>query len=209
MVTPAAGLTPPPSLEWGASAGLRQPQRSWHIGIAAALLVMGVIFLGTWVWQNFADGNPSAGAVTPVVAANDVKPAAPAPAATPGAAPPRPVPAAPIPAPAPVATAAPAPAPASAPRVQSGGASLRLEASELTWVAIRDESGKSILAKLFLPGEQQDLNLPNRATLRVGNAGGLQVQWNGQSIGPIGSRGQVKDVIFRDGDFRISTTEQP
>ncbi len=204
VATPPAAVTPPPSFEWGASA-LRQPQRSWHIGVAAAFLVMGVIFLGTWVWQNFSDGNPSLGTAPPVVAANDVTPAAPAPVAAP-------VPVAAIARPT-APAAAPALAPAStiapAPKLQTGGASLRLEASEPTWVAIRDEGGHTILAKLFSPGEQQSLDLPSSATLRVGNAGGLQVQWNGQSIGPIGSRGQVKEVIFRDGGFRIASTDQP
>lgn len=199
LVTPSADLAPPPSLNWGASSGVRPPQRSWQIGIAAAFLVMGVIFLGTWAWQNFSDGSTPVGAAPPVVAANDVTPAAPVAPPSPVAAPARPTPPAP----------APAPAAAPASRVETGGASIRLEASEPTWVAIRDENGRTILAKLFSPGEQQSLNLSGSATLRVGNAGGLQVQWNGQSIGPIGSSGQVKEVIFRDGGFQISSTQQP
>ena len=44
---------------------------------------------------------------------------------------------------------------------------------------------------------------PNGGTLRVGNAGGLNVRFNGQLVGPLGTRGQVRDVVFRNGGYKI------
>jgi hypothetical protein len=39
--------------------------------------------------------------------------------------------------------------------------------------------------------------------MRVGNAGGLEVRWNGKPIGPIGPRGQVRVVLFTPENFQI------
>ena len=84
-----------------------------------------------------------------------------------------------------------------------------MDASELTWVSLRSADGKTMIARLFNPGDQQSVEVSGGATLRVGNAGGLQVQWNGRSIGPIGSHGEVRDVTFQNGNFRISANVHP
>ena len=60
-----------------------------------------------------------------------------------------------------------------------------------------------MLARLFNAGDTQSLDLPNGATLRIGNAGGLKVLLNGNSIGTIGPRGKVREVTFKDGSFKI------
>jgi hypothetical protein len=39
--------------------------------------------------------------------------------------------------------------------------------------------------------------------MKVGNAGGLDVRWNGKAIGPIGPRGQVRVVLFTPENFQI------
>ena len=44
--------------------------------------------------------------------------------------------------------------------------------------------------------------------MRVGNAGGIDVLWNGKPIGPIGPRGQARTIQFTPENFRIlSPTE--
>jgi hypothetical protein len=193
-----------PSLQWAQSSGVSQPpSRHWQAGVAAAFLVMGVIFLGTWVWQNFSSDPAPGRAATPVVKANDAAPRASAPeSAPPGSGTPAPV--------TPTAAAALAAPPGGAiAGTPGGGGSLRIVASEPVWVSLRSADGPPILARLFVPGEERTLELPKRAILRAGNAGGIQVDWNGQSIGPLGGHGQVRDVIFRDGGFRISAIDQP
>jgi uncharacterized protein DUF4115 len=172
------------TLSWIQSLQLPQLlRRNWHVGVAAAILVMAAVLVGTWGWQNFGTGGSGGGVTTPVVTANDkaVRPVAP----------PQPVPQA--------QPAAPS---------QPAGSSLGLEASELTWVSLRASDGKGLLARVFKPGDQETFDLPSGAILRLGNAGGVQVRLNGQPIGPVGSHGQVREVVFRDGSYKIVTTEQ-
>jgi hypothetical protein len=78
-----------------------------------------------------------------------------------------------------------------------------LQASELTWVSTRDAAGAQLLARVFQNGDSQSLDLPNGATVRVGNAGGLSILLNGASIGSLGKHGQVREVVFKNGSYKI------
>jgi hypothetical protein len=98
----------------------------------------------------------------------------------------------------------PPPAP---PAAAPAGARVTLEASELTWVSLRDAGGNQMLARLFAAADTQSFDLPNGATLRVGNAGGLNVLLNGKPIGSIGPRGKVRDVVFRNGSYKIVASD--
>jgi hypothetical protein len=60
-----------------------------------------------------------------------------------------------------------------------------------------------MLARVFDKGDAQSLDLPNGATMRVGNAGGLSILLNGNSIGSIGKHGQVREIVFKNGAYRI------
>jgi cytoskeleton protein RodZ len=66
-----------------------------------------------------------------------------------------------------------------------------LEASEESWIEIRDRFDKRVLSRLLAPGDV--LNVPDQAGLRltVGNAGGLVIRVDGQSIPPLGGSGVV------------------
>src|SRR5579863_8458264 len=78
-----------------------------------------------------------------------------------------------------------------------------LQASELTWVSLAEADGTKILSQLFQPGDVRSVDLPKSATLRVGNAAGLSVRFNGNPIGAIGPHGAVREVRFKDGDYKI------
>lgn len=159
-------------------AGLDLPRKpDWRLVGGLALLGIGVIIIGTWAWQNLFSGP----AVQRVAATS-------APAAQPA------------PSPKPV-TAAPPPQPPAA--GAPGKTHVDLQASELTWVSLRDAGGNAMLARLFAAGDTQTLNLPNGATLRIGNAGGLKILLNGNSIGAIGPHGKVREVTFRNGSYKI------
>ena len=41
------------------------------------------------------------------------------------------------------------------------------------------------------------------------NAGGLEIQWNGKTIGPVGPRGQVRVVVFTPENFQILPAAAP
>lgn len=152
----------------------------WRLVGGFALLGIGVVIIGTWAWQNLF----SEPAVQRVAATSTSAPA----------------PSLPGPAAAPVAQPAETPAAAAIPHVA-------VEASELTWVSLRDAAGNPLLAHLFSPGDKQNLDVPNGGTLRIGNASGLKVLLNGNSLGAIGPRGQVREVTFRNGSYKIVTTE--
>jgi hypothetical protein len=78
-----------------------------------------------------------------------------------------------------------------------------LQASELTWVSTKDAAGKEILSRVFDKGESRSLDLPNGATVRVGNAGGLGILLNGASIGSLGKHGEVREIVFKNGSYKV------
>jgi cytoskeleton protein RodZ len=145
---------------------------------------LGVVILVAWTWQSFF----SEPAVQRVAATSNATPASQT------AQPVTPVeqPAAPT-----VTTVAPAPA----------GGRVNIQASELTWVSLRNGAGTPMLARVFKAGDTQSFDMPNGATLRIGNAGGLKVSLNGTPLGPIGPSGQVREVVFKNGSYKIVTTD--
>jgi hypothetical protein len=44
--------------------------------------------------------------------------------------------------------------------------------------------------------------------LRAGNAGGLTVRANGKTLGPLGPHGAVRDVEFKNGDFKVIPVQE-
>src|SRR5579864_2844268 len=86
---------------------------------------------------------------------------------------------------------------------RSAASHVDLQASELTWVSLAEPGGTKILSQLFQPGDARGVDLPKGATLRVGNAAGLSVRFNGNPIGAIGPHGAVREVRFKDGDYKI------
>jgi len=190
-----------PVQPWNSAPAAHRAQPSWlhrmkfvppqklnsHLAGGVALLVAGAIILGVWVWQSFSE--PSVQSVAATSAPAAVKPDQ-------------------SQAPGPLAQAAPPVEPArSSTASASAGGRLALEASELTWVSIRDAAGTQILARAFQQGDTHSLDVPNGAVLRVGNAGGLTVLLNGNSIGTIGRHGQVRNVLFRNGSYKIGVDE--
>jgi len=84
---------------------------------------------------------------------------------------------------------------------------LILSATEKTWLSI-SSNGKKIFSGFLEPSQSKTLTGGEDATLKVGNAGGIEVLWNGKPIGPIGPRGQVRTIQFTPENFRIlSPTE--
>jgi cytoskeleton protein RodZ len=79
---------------------------------------------------------------------------------------------------------------------------LNLSATEETWLSITSD-GKQIFSGVLQPSQTKTLTTPEVAKMRVGNAGGLEVRWNGKSIGPIGPRGQVRVIVFTPENFQI------
>ena len=91
---------------------------------------------------------------------------------------------------------------------EAGGVVLKLSATERTWLSISSD-GKEIFAGILQPSESKTLTGLDRATMKVGNAGGIDVLWNGKSISPLGTRGQVLTIKITPQDFEIVPPPQP
>jgi hypothetical protein len=64
-----------------------------------------------------------------------------------------------------------------------------------------------MLARLFATGDTQSFDIPDGATLRIGNAAGLKILFNGNPIGSVGAHGKVREVVFRNGSYKIIETD--
>jgi hypothetical protein len=84
----------------------------------------------------------------------------------------------------------------------AGGVVLKLSATERTWLSV-SSGGKEIFAGILQPSESKTLTGLDRATMRVGNAGGIEVRWNGKVLAPLGTRGQVLTIRITPEDFEI------
>ncbi len=79
---------------------------------------------------------------------------------------------------------------------------LTLSATERTWLSV-SSGGKEIFSGFLQPSESKVLSGLDIATMRVGNAAGIDVNWNGKPVGPLGMRGQVLTIRFTPEDFEI------
>lgn len=77
----------------------------------------------------------------------------------------------------------------------TGGISVRIVAQQETWVSIT-ANGKRLFAGTLRPNEARQLSGVESAKMVIGNAGGVEVIKDGQSIGPIGPPGQVRVVLI-------------
>lgn len=90
----------------------------------------------------------------------------------------------------------------------AGSVVLKLSATERTWLSV-SSGGKEIFAGILQPSESKTLTGLDRATMRVGNAGGIEVRWNGKVLAPLGTRGQVLTIRITPEDFEIVPPPPP
>jgi len=83
------------------------------------------------------------------------------------------------------------------PKMPTAGIEHRLEviANDLTWVHITFSHGGTDEA-LLRPGTTKTWSFPEQAMLKIGNAGGVRLNIDGQDIGSPGSNGQVMTITF-------------
>lgn len=68
-------------------------------------------------------------------------------------------------------------------------------AKEEAWVSFTVD-GKKVITKTLNAGEQQSARAGARIVLRTGNAGGVDVTFNGKTLGAIGNESQVRTLTF-------------
>lgn len=79
---------------------------------------------------------------------------------------------------------------------------LTVVAKEETWVRITAD-GKVVAERLLARGESRVASANERARILLGNAGGVDIQFNGTAIGQVGPRGQVRTVEFTPEKFTV------
>lgn len=82
------------------------------------------------------------------------------------------------------------------------GVVLNLAATERVWISVTS-NGKVLFSGVLEPSQTKVLDAGDHARLLIGNAGGVDVQWKGRSLGPIGPRGQVRVVVLKPEGFEI------
>lgn len=97
-------------------------------------------------------------------------------------------------------TQAPAP-PAAAPS-QSAAVSLLIKATDVAWIQVRD-SGKVIFSNVIPIGETRSFTGSERLRVLFGNAGGVEVIYNGKPLPPPGPKGQVRTLEFTRNGFEV------
>ncbi|MBV8844920.1 MAG: helix-turn-helix domain-containing protein [Bryobacterales bacterium] len=100
------------------------------------------------------------------------------------------------------ATSEPLPLTTPALTEQTAGVVLSLSATERTWLSV-SSAGKEVFAGILQPGETKTLTGLEAARMKVGNAGGIEIHWNGKPVGPIGASGQVKTIVFTPDNLEI------
>jgi len=80
--------------------------------------------------------------------------------------------------------------------------SLSLSATEATWITITSD-GKTVYTGVLEPQQSKLLAGKQKVMIKVGNAAGLEVKWNGKPIGRIGDQKQVRTILFTEKEFQI------
>ena len=101
----------------------------------------------------------------------------------------------------PVAVAA-QPAEVKVTAVPAGARHAEIRVSEPVWVyAVSD--GKELFQKLLAKDETRQIDFVEKALVRVGNAGGVEISVDGKSIGPIGPSGKIRAIELTPDGHRL------
>jgi hypothetical protein len=84
---------------------------------------------------------------------------------------------------------------------------IEIDAKEPSWISLTEDDGQRLAVGVVAPGRGRVVEIDHPARLRTGNAGGLMVRLNGKPLGPIGPRGKVREIEFKNGGFTISSPE--
>ena len=152
-----------------------------------------------------SEANPPLSSVTPL-AGNSTPGAAPttAPATAPGMAP-----SASASTPPPIQNAAPQSAavpvkPPGTKFAQDSGLVLQVAATERAWIAV-DADGKTVLQRVLNPNEVETVKAHDSFDVTAGNSQGIILTLNGETLKPLGRRGEVKTVHVTREDLKSPT----
>jgi cytoskeleton protein RodZ len=82
------------------------------------------------------------------------------------------------------------------------GIRVEVAAVERTWLSITADD-KEVYCGVLEVAETKELEGHDSARIRTGNAGGVNVLFNGKMIGSLGPRGQIRTVVFTRDNYEI------
>jgi cytoskeleton protein RodZ len=78
---------------------------------------------------------------------------------------------------------------------------LQVAATERSWVAV-EADGKTVLQRVLNPNEVQTLQAKETFAVTTGNAQGVILTLNGETLKPLGLRGEVKSIRLSRNDLK-------
>ncbi|MEJ5369708.1 MAG: RodZ domain-containing protein [Bryobacteraceae bacterium] len=159
----------------------RKEEAKWWAARAGGLVLALALCTGVYVgWERWKASQPApAAGVEEKAAKGEAAPPAPE-ASTPAA----------------------EPAPAPPPVVESGSVRVILRASDLSWVGVW-QGKKFLFGDLMRAGEVRGFGGDDVLRVKIGNAGAVSVEWNGQELPAFGPKGQVRTVEFRPDRYEV------
>ena len=175
---------------------MRQPidarKLSWKVMVAISVASLGIVGIA----QIIVSGTSTL-EVPPIIVASTVSPS---PSATATQSPSATATQSPTPDATP--SVSPTQSPSAAPSAQSSfstGTGVEVVVNALranSWLFVSDASGRTLFSGLISKGTSRIFTSDVRLDLKVGNAGGVDVQVNGKMTSPIGGNGQVVSVSY-------------
>jgi hypothetical protein len=86
--------------------------------------------------------------------------------------------------------------------VKTDGFRIELSALEQCWLSVVTD-GKEVFAGILQPAQTKVLDGRDEARVRTGNAGGIEVNFNGRALGTLGRRGEVRTVVFNKNGYEV------
>jgi len=109
------------------------------------------------------------------------------------------------------ATQAPAQPPVPVPAPDSAvpaNIAINVSAKDESWVSVSAD-GKTLFSGTLVAGQTRTFAARENVRMRIGNAGGVDVVFNGNSIGPFGSSRQPVTLLFSPSSFEIVQPKPP
>ena len=78
---------------------------------------------------------------------------------------------------------------------------MQVAATERAWVAV-DADGKTTLQRVLDPNEVETLKAKESFDVTTGNAQGIILTLNGETLKPLGRRGEVKSIHLTRSDLK-------
>ena len=203
-----------PKMEEWESVGERRIRWSGSLSAAAFLVVVLLICSGVYTWlQRPRNTTAETAAVQPAPQRQTPAQQPPAQVAsqpsapqTASAAEPQPA----SPAVSPVQATIPAADTTTKVAGTEGGGAVRVEltAAEPVWISVRAD-GKYAFSGTLEANQSRTVEAADSIVLRLGNAGGVNITFNGKPIGAVGPKGQVRNIQFTSGGFQIVPAKPP